>query len=231
MTMAVTPWTYSPMTTAVTGLVLVLTIAAWAFNSSRRRHATRLAADKLALLAAAHRRLAALPPPAPYIQALAAALPPGRVLLPKDDPAAFQTAMDNHWNTMNRASQPACVVRAQSLDELSVAVKHLAKEHALRAAKPATSDGLFAIRCSGANPAVGVSGVQDGVLLDLSGLKQIEIAEDEKSVVLGGGCLWEEVYGVLDKRGLAVAGGRSSPVGVGGSILGGESPSLLIMLV
>ncbi|KAH7014263.1 uncharacterized protein B0I36DRAFT_338482 [Microdochium trichocladiopsis] len=129
--------------------------------------------------------------------------------------------MEMHFNTRNRDIEPACVVRAATIDELSAAVKHIAKEHALRAAKPATDEGLFAIRCSGANPTIGVAGVKDGVLLDLSLFKSIEISEDKKSVVVGGGCLWKEIYKVLDEQGLAVVGGRSSPVGIGGSTLGG----------
>ncbi|KAJ1323848.1 prosolanapyrone-II oxidase [Microdochium nivale] len=181
------------------------------------------AADRLAALAATYKRLAALPPPAEYISHIAAALPPGRVVLPQDDPAAFTTAMDAHFATQNRAIEPSCVVQPASVDELSIAVKHIAREHTLRSTQPATGPGrgLFAVRCTGANPAQGVAGVKDGILLDLSRLDSIALSADKSLLTVGGGCTWASIYAMLDPLELTVVGGRSSPVGVGGSTLGG----------
>lgn len=38
---------------------------------------------------------------------------------------------------------------------------------------------------------------------------------------IGGGATWIDAYLYLETRGLAVAGGRNGPVGVGGLTLGG----------
>ncbi|KAH7039552.1 uncharacterized protein B0I36DRAFT_390092 [Microdochium trichocladiopsis] len=183
---------------------------------------TLVAAAAAALVA----RLAALPPPAAYISELAAALPGGRVVLPQDQPEAFTTAIDGHFSLQNRDMQfePACVVQPRDVDELSIAVRHLAREHTLRRNSNNSSiagHGLFAVRCTGANPAQGVAGARDGVLLDLSRLSTLALSADQTELRVGGGCTWEAVYHFLDPQGLTVVGGRSTPVGVGGSTLGG----------
>lgn len=162
---------------------------------------------------------ATFPEPAPYIKALSAALPDS-VILPKDV-AAFGTAINVWFSTQNRDILPACVVKPRNVQELSTAVKHISREHALRASQPATGNGLFAVRAGAANPATGISGVKDGVVLDLALLNDIEPSEDRSYVTVGAGAYWRDVYKELRKHGLGVVGGRASPVGVGGSTLQG----------
>ena len=57
--------------------------------------------------------------------------------------------------------------------------------------------------------------------IDLSLLNQVTISLDRKSVSIGPGNLWGNVYKKLDAEGLATSGGRVSDVGVGGLVLGG----------
>jgi hypothetical protein len=59
------------------------------------------------------------------------------------------------------------------------------------------------------------------VTLDLRGLNSIDLSEDGKTVQVGAGASWDEVYRRLDPLGHTVAGGRVAGVGVGGLTLGG----------
>jgi FAD/FMN-containing dehydrogenase len=59
-------------------------------------------------------------------------------------------------------------------------------------------------------------------MLDLSLINEVTPSEDGSSVTVGAGAYWTKVYSELEKRGLGVVGGRASPVGVGGSTLGGK---------
>jgi FAD/FMN-containing dehydrogenase len=65
------------------------------------------------------------------------------------------------------------------------------------------------------------SNIESGVTIDLSLLKDVCLSDDRKTVVVGSGCRWGEIYGKLDADGLAIVGGRASSVGVGGLTLGG----------
>ncbi|SPO07205.1 uncharacterized protein DNG_09899 [Cephalotrichum gorgonifer] len=177
-----------------------------------------LAADE-SERAKAYAARAASHEPAAYITELASALP-SSVILPRDV-AAFVPAMKGWFSSQNRDIIPACIVRPRDVQELSTAVKHIQREHADRARQGNTTEGLFAVRAGGANPATGISGVENGVVLDLSLLSKVEPAEDGSSVTIGGGAYWLDVYKALEGKGIGVVGGRSSPVGVGGSCLQG----------
>ncbi|KAI9157880.1 FAD-dependent monooxygenase CTB5 [Paramyrothecium foliicola] len=158
------------------------------------------------------------PEPADYVKELARELPDS-VVFPRNE-AAFRRAMEGYWSQQNRDMIPACVVQPRDTQELSIAVKHLQREHTSRLLRR-DQNGLFAIRSGGANPAFGISGVKNGVVLDLSLLNEVTPSKDGSSVVVGAGAYWVKVYAELEKRNLAVVGGRSSPVGVGGSTLQG----------
>jgi FAD/FMN-containing dehydrogenase len=80
----------------------------------------------------------------------------------------------------------------------------------------------FAIKSGGHDFSAGSSNADSGVTIDLVRLKQVKISKDKKSVKLGAGLRWVEVYAALEKEGLLVIGGRISNIGVGGLILGGK---------
>jgi hypothetical protein len=50
----------------------------------------------------------------------------------------------------------------------------------------------------------------------------VEVSGDKKSVKVGAGARWVDVYSSLEKDNLSVVGGRVSDVGVGGLTLGGS---------
>ncbi len=52
--------------------------------------------------------------------------------------------------------------------------------------------------------------------MDLIELHTLALSEDKKSVAVGSGNRWFDVYKYLEPHNLAVVGGRASTVGVGG---------------
>ncbi|KAL8718432.1 MAG: hypothetical protein Q9225_004431 [Loekoesia sp. 1 TL-2023] len=81
----------------------------------------------------------------------------------------------------------------------------------------------FAVKSGGHMPQAGAANIQDGVTIDLSGLVHFSVRADNASTTVGPGLRWGQVYAKLAAYGLAVPGGRSGDVGVGGYLLGGGS--------
>jgi FAD binding domain/Berberine and berberine like len=79
---------------------------------------------------------------------------------------------------------------------------------------------LLAVRGGGHNGA-GLGTCDDGVVLDLSGLKGVEVDPGARTAKVGGGCTWGEVDAATNEHGLATPSGIISTTGVGGLTLGG----------
>lgn len=84
------------------------------------------------------------------------------------------------------------------------------------------ADQTFAVRTQGHMPIPGAADISNGVLMVTTSLNSVQYADDSKSVVqIGAGNRWLDVYKVLAKDSLGVAGGRFGQVGVSGLLLGG----------
>ena len=79
---------------------------------------------------------------------------------------------------------------------------------------------LVAIRGGGHNGG-GLGLCNDGLVIDLSGLKSVRVNVADKTVRVGGGNVWGEVDHATHPFGLAVPAGIISTTGVGGLTLGG----------
>lgn len=79
---------------------------------------------------------------------------------------------------------------------------------------------LVAVRGGGHNGG-GLGLCDDGLVIDLSELKHIEVNVVKKTVKVGGGSIWADVDQATHKHGLAVPSGMVSTTGVGGLTLGG----------
>ncbi|RDA94226.1 hypothetical protein CP533_0580 [Ophiocordyceps camponoti-saundersi (nom. inval.)] len=125
---------------------------------------------------------------------------------------AYVSATRDYWNVINASKRPVCVFFPSSAADVSAAVRALMAYPSAR----------FALRSGGHNSNPGFSSVDGGVLIAFSpGLCSVEIASDEKSVLVGAGCKWDQVYSKLQPLGRTVVGGRLGDVGVTGFILGG----------
>src|SRR5271155_5838771 len=105
--------------------------------------------------------------------------------------------------------KPGLIARAASPGDVAAAIG-FARKHGL----------ALAIR-GGAHNGAGLGTVDDGVVIDLSLLKDIAVDPDARVVRVGGGCTWGEVDQATGEHGLATPSGIISTTGVGGLTLGG----------
>jgi hypothetical protein len=105
--------------------------------------------------------------------------------------------------------RPGLIARCTDADDVSAVVR-FARDHGLP----------LAIRGGGHNGG-GLGTVDDGVVIDLSPLKSIEVDPEARTVRVGGGCTWGEVDAATGQHGLATPSGIISTTGVGGLTLGG----------
>src|SRR5687767_349636 len=112
------------------------------------------------------------------------------------------------WNAMID-KRPAAIVRCAGADDVAVAVR-FAAEHGLP----------LSVRGGGHNVA-GTAVVDDGLMIDLSGMRSVLIGSSGRTVRVEGGATWADVDRVTAPLGLAAPGGVVSETGVAGLALSG----------
>jgi FAD/FMN-containing dehydrogenase len=112
------------------------------------------------------------------------------------------------WNGM-AARLPALVLQPASAHDVAAAVG-FAREHGL----------LVSIKGGGHNIA-GTSIAEDGLVLDMSGMREVTVDPEARLVHVGPGCLLGEVDQATQAHGLATVLGFVSDTGVAGLTLGG----------
>ena len=105
--------------------------------------------------------------------------------------------------------RPALIARCASPDDVVKAVG-FARDH----------DLPLAVR-GGAHNGAGLGTVDDGVVIDLSLLRDVHVDPQARTVRVGGGCTWGEVDRATNEHGLATPSGIIGTTGVGGLTLGG----------
>ncbi|MBE3012792.1 FAD-binding oxidoreductase [Microbispora sp. NEAU-D428] len=108
------------------------------------------------------------------------------------------------------SGSPACVLRPRSVGDVQAGVRF------------AADTGLALSVRGGGHAFAGFGTNDDGVVIDLSGLANVEIIDKERHLVrIGGGATWGQVAAVLAPHGLAISSGDTKSVGVGGLTLSG----------
>ncbi|KAF2651117.1 FAD-binding domain-containing protein [Lophiostoma macrostomum CBS 122681] len=163
-----------------------------------------------------------------HIRAILSKELPDIVLLPNSPThiSAFRQSTASYWAKQESEATPAIIPQPKNALSLSTAMKLINRTFTdcITSTDPerrADVEGLFAIRSGGHSPISGAASVCNGVLIDMRSFDDVEISEDGKSVRIGVGARWGDVYSALEERGLAVVGGRNAEVGVGGLVLGG----------
>lgn len=105
--------------------------------------------------------------------------------------------------------RPALIARCASTADVAAAV-NAAREHGL----------VVAVRCGG-HSFSGLSTCDDGMLIDLGGLKSIAVDPPGRTARAGGGVLWGEFDAATQPYGLHTPGGRVTTTGLGGFTTGG----------
>jgi FAD binding domain/Berberine and berberine like len=105
--------------------------------------------------------------------------------------------------------RPGLIARCASPDDVAQVVG-FARDHELP----------LAIRGGGHNGA-GLGTVDEGVVIDLSPLREVSVDPGARTVRVGGGATWGEVDAATGEHGLATPSGIISTTGVGGLTLGG----------
>jgi hypothetical protein len=113
------------------------------------------------------------------------------------------------------AAHPALIVRPAVARDIGASLSF------------AKSNGLpLAVRCGGHSYA-GYSVCEGGLMIDMSGFREIRIAPDRRSVRVGGGMLCGQVEIETARAGSATVLGQCPSVGVGGFLLGGGISPLM----
>jgi FAD/FMN-containing dehydrogenase len=129
----------------------------------------------------------------------------GELIGPED--AGYEEARKVYNAMIDR--RPALVGRAAGPDDVAKLVA-FARQREL----------LLAVRGGGHNGA-GLGTCDDGVVIDLSLLREVQVDPDARTVRVGAGCTWGEVDRATNEHGLATPSGIISTTGVGGLTLGG----------
>ena len=112
------------------------------------------------------------------------------------------------WNGMVDRS-PAAIFRCASTADVVAAV-NFAREEGL----------VLAVRGGGHN-AAGLAVCDDGLVIDLSGMRGVKVNAEKRIAYVQGGALWRDLDAATHPHGLATTGGLISTTGVGGLTLGG----------
>ena len=129
----------------------------------------------------------------------------GQVILPED---RGYDECRQVFNAMHD-KRPALIARCASTADVVAAV-NFARQNALE----------VAVR-SGGHSVAGLSVCDGGILIDLAGLKKIEVDPKARTARAGGGVLWGEFDAATQQHALHTPGGRVTTTGVGGFTTGG----------
>jgi FAD/FMN-containing dehydrogenase len=125
------------------------------------------------------------------------------------DPADPRYEEARHVYNAMFDKRPAFVVRCVDVADV-IAVVNFARETGLP----------LAVR-GGAHSAPGFGTVDEGIVLDLSGMKGVRVDPSAQTATVEGGCTWGDVDHATHAFGIATAGGVLSTTGMGLTLGGG----------
>lgn len=129
----------------------------------------------------------------------------GTVITPQD--SEYEDAR-SLWNgAINR--RPAVIARCASAEDVASAIQYARRQ------------GLEITVRGGGHNFAGLSICDDGLMIDLSGMRQVTVDPSARTAVCGGGATWADVDTATQAHGLALPGGFISHTGIGGLTLGG----------
>ncbi|CAO2647390.1 Nn.00g083120.m01.CDS01 [Neocucurbitaria sp. VM-36] len=122
----------------------------------------------------------------------------------------YDAFTNGYWSAQQGTVNPRCVFKPTNTIEVSslVLLSRL-------------TQCPFAVKGGGHAAFAGASSIDGGITVSMENFKKVAVSSDKKFADIGPGNRWVDVYTTLDKFGVGVVGGRMSPVGVPGLLLGG----------
>ncbi|CRK46114.1 hypothetical protein BN1723_006893 [Verticillium longisporum] len=124
--------------------------------------------------------------------------------------APYESFTGAYWSENQGEVDPYCIFKPANPSAISVLVL-LSR----------LTQCPFAVKSGGHAAFAGASSIEGGITVSLEKINQVTLSSDKKTVVIGAGNRWSDVYRKLSKSDVTVTGGRVSSVGVGGLSLGG----------
>lgn len=140
-----------------------------------------------------------------------------REYFPKDFQGALIFPEDDNYEDLRKIwnglydKYPAAIAMCNSVQDVITAVNYVRKNKM-----------VFSVR-GGGHDYAGNSVCENGLVIDLSPMNNIEVDPDSKTAVVQGGARVGELDAASQKYGLAVPTGTVSSIGIGGMTLGGGS--------
>ncbi len=129
----------------------------------------------------------------------------GSVILPQDDD--YDEARSIYNAMIDK--KPAAIVMCRTKQDVVKAVNH------------ARENGIETSIRSGGHNGAGLALVEDGMVIDVSEMKKIDIDPSAKTAEIQPGCLLKEIDAATSEHGLALPSGIIGTTGIGGLTLGG----------
>lgn len=124
---------------------------------------------------------------------------------------SYEESRSKFWSQQqSQDAKPQCFVHPMDAEDVSVIIL-LSR----------ATQCPFAVKGGGHTPFKGGSNSDGGITIDFGRMKHVILSDNRKSVAIGPGNTWVDVYTTLEKFNLTMAGGRTATVGVGGLTLGG----------
>jgi len=110
----------------------------------------------------------------------------------------YKKACNHYWSKALRRMRPACVVSATTAQDVSEAIKILARY-------PEVS---FVVRSGGHDPNPGHASTDGGILVSLTAMKGATYDEESGLALVKPGGQWNDVIKDLEPHGVTIVGGR-----------------------
>lgn len=131
------------------------------------------------------------------------------IALPETE--AYASTMSAYFSQQETSIAPSCVIKPQRAGQVAEIVSTIVAHGACQ----------FAVKGQGNAPSPGFANIENGIVIDITGLNSVSVSEDHSVASVGAGAKWADVYAFLEPLDKTVAGGRLGGVGVGGLTLGG----------
>lgn len=134
---------------------------------------------------------------------------PGKTFSATNQQNLYQKFIASYFSVNDRLT-PTCAVSPKTTRDVAAVVGLLSKNSC-----------QFAVKSGGHGIVTGSSNIEEGVTIDLRGMRSVSLNKQNKTATVQPGAKWIDVYSYLDALGWAIPGGRAGTVGVGGLTSGG----------